>query len=92
MKNIDKDLLDKAQKAKSKEEALEILKQGGIELTDEDLKDISGGEGDNHFCWWLFIPPLRTDEDGHRCTVFIMPTPDSECPNEDEPAQPAEQC
>lgn len=46
LKNIDKKLLEKAMKADSKEDALEILKQGGVELTEEDLQHISGGEGD----------------------------------------------
>lgn len=46
LKNIDKKLLEKAMKADSKEDALEILKQGGVELTEEDLQSISGGEGE----------------------------------------------
>ena len=54
--NVNKDLLAKAMQAKTKEEALAILKEGGVELTDEDLKSIAGGLTDsviNDLCDYL---------------------------------------
>ena len=39
--NVNKELLEKAMKAGSKEDALNILKQGGVELTAEDLQNIT---------------------------------------------------
>ena len=50
--NVNKELLEKAMQAKTKDEALAILREGGVELTDEDLKSISAGEEDEgHICW-----------------------------------------
>ena len=50
--NVNRDLLEKAKQAKTKEEALAILKEGGVELTDDDLKNIAAGEeGDEGICW-----------------------------------------
>ncbi len=54
--NISKDLLEKAMAAKTKEEALEILRQGGFELTGDDLQNISGGEEDEGICWTHKVP------------------------------------
>ena len=55
--NVSKELLKKAMKAKTKDEALAILKEGGVELTDEDLQNISAGEeGDDKICWRYCIP------------------------------------
>ena len=51
LENVSKDLLEKARKAKTKEEALAILREGGFELTDEDLNSVSGGEGEDGICW-----------------------------------------
>ncbi len=51
LENVSKELLEKAKLAKTKEEALAILKEGGVELTDDDLKGIAGGEeGEGDFC------------------------------------------
>ena len=50
------ELLEKARKANTKEEALEILRQGGVDLTDADLKNIVGGEGDEGICWTHVTP------------------------------------
>ncbi len=43
--NLSKEVLEKVKQAKSKEEALELLKQNGIVLSDEDLAGASGGDG-----------------------------------------------
>ena len=51
--NVSKELLEKASQAKTKEEALAILKNGGVNLTDDDLQKIAGGEGDGKECWDL---------------------------------------
>ena len=48
--NLSKELLEKAMGAGSKEEAFEILRQGGVNLSEEDLQNISGGEGDGAPC------------------------------------------
>ena len=50
--NVSKELLEKAMQAKTKDEALAILRAGGVELTDEDLQNVSaaGEEGDG-ICW-----------------------------------------
>ena len=50
-KNVSRDLLEKAQKAKTKEKAVAILREGGFELTEDDLNSISGGTGDADWCW-----------------------------------------
>ena len=50
--NVNKELLEKAMQAKTKDEALAILREGGVELTDEDLQSVSaGGEEDEGICW-----------------------------------------
>ena len=49
--NINKKLLEKAFGAATKEEALAILRQGGLELTEDDLRNIAGGEEDEGICW-----------------------------------------
>ena len=54
--NLSRELLEKAQKAKTKEEAFAILREGGVVLTEEDLKNISGGEGDEGICWTHRVP------------------------------------
>ncbi|MCR5235249.1 MAG: bacteriocin [Lachnospiraceae bacterium] len=38
-------LNEKVSKAKSNEEAKEIIKEAGMELTDEELEQVSGGYG-----------------------------------------------
>lgn len=65
--NVNKELLEKAMKAGSKEDALNILKQGGVELTEEDLQRISGGEGDEGICW------TNCPGDGGKCVVYCDP-------------------
>ena len=56
MFEIRKELLEQACKADSKEEAVEILQRGGINLTDEDLKNIAGGEEYEGICWTHKVP------------------------------------
>ena len=41
--NLSKELLEKAMGARSKEEVFEILRQGGVILTDDDLQKIASG-------------------------------------------------
>ncbi len=43
--NLSNEVLEKVKQAKSREEALELLKQNGITLSDEDLANAAGGEG-----------------------------------------------
>lgn len=50
---LSKEALDKVKQAKTKEEALGILKDNGIVLTEEDLAGVAGGDGQD--CW-MFIP------------------------------------
>ena len=65
--NVSKELLEKAKQAKTKEEALAILKEGGVELTDEDLKNIAAGEEeDGKFCW-RHVPEWLCPDDGSKC-------------------------
>ena len=45
--NLSKEVLEKVKQAKSKEEALNILKENGITLTEEDLAGVAGGDGAN---------------------------------------------
>ena len=45
--NLSKEVLEKIKQAKSKEEALNILKENGITLTDEDLAGVAGGDGES---------------------------------------------
>ena len=62
---ISKELLEKAMQAGTKDEALAILKEGGVELTDEDLKNISAGEeGDDKICWRHIPCPAAESEGG----------------------------
>ena len=39
------ELKDKVEKAENQEEAKEIIKEAGMELTDEELSGVSGGRG-----------------------------------------------
>ena len=43
--NLSQEVLDQLKQAKTKEEALELLKQNGVELSAEDLSNVEGGEG-----------------------------------------------
>ena len=56
LENVSKELMEKALGASSKEEALEILRQGGVDLTDEDLQNIAAGEEVDEICWTHKIP------------------------------------
>ena len=69
--NVSKELLKKAMKAKTKDEALAILKEGGVELTEEDLQNISAGEeGDEGICRKFKI--CWTDEP-EKCIEYCDP-------------------
>ncbi len=71
--NLSKEVLEKVKQAKSKEEALELLKQNGITLSDEDLANAAGGEGCEKdipcFFDGLPIPPCTTQW----CDMYGMP-------------------
>ena len=70
--NVSKDLLEKAQKAKTKEEALAILREDGVELTEDDLKNISGGDGEDGICWTHKIPcSFLCNSHGDKCIEFV---------------------
>lgn len=80
--NVSKELLEKAKQAKTKEEALAILKEGGVELTEDDLKGIAGGEeGEGDFCTAYCMidkcPPYSRQENpasesDQYCGFFIL--------------------
>ena len=76
--NVNRDLLEKAMQAKTKDEALAILKEGGVELTDDDLKNIAAGEeGDEGICWTHVTPcSWFCKEQGSKCIVCFR----QECP------------
>ena len=70
--NVNQELLEKAQKAKTKEEALAILREGGIVLTEEDLKNISGGEEDEGICWTHKTPcSFLCKSVGDKCIEYV---------------------
>ncbi len=75
LENVSKELMEKALGAGSKEEAMEILRQGGVDLTDEDLQNIAGGEEVEGICWthetpcsWLCVFH-NPDKCIHHCAV-----------------------
>ncbi len=87
--NLSKEVLEKVKQAKSKEEALELLKQNGITLSDEDLAGAAGGESCE-----IYFPP-RCDHDclddflcltNQSCTGFCPM--DTVCPLNCEGLQP----
>ena len=48
------DLKDKVEKAENQEEAKKIIKEAGIELTDEEMNQVAGGVGqaaDGNWYW-----------------------------------------
>ena len=55
--NVNKDLLKKALQAETKDEAVAILKEGGVELTDDDLKSIAAGTEGDESTYWMDIYP-----------------------------------
>ena len=76
--NVNKELLEKAMQAKTKDEALAILREGGVELTDEDLQSVSAGEeGDDKICWTHI--PCFSDEP-EKCVKDFCPPYDPYCP------------
>ena len=78
--NLSKETLEKVKQAKTKEEALELLKQNGITLSDEDLANVSGGEG----CLVDFQPPCPPDCGlicYQNCAINYPCFPDESCPN-----------
>jgi len=47
------DLKDKVEKAENQEEAKKIIKEAGIELTDEEMNQVAGGLGqDSEGNWY----------------------------------------
>jgi hypothetical protein len=64
--SLSKEILEKLKQAKSKEEALDILKENGIVLTDEDLASIAGGEE----CLLLFFPRDCPLDCGNYCLLY----------------------
>ena len=56
--NVNKELLEKARQAKTKEEALAILRESGVELTDDDLNGVAGGESDGDYCYLHVCPGI----------------------------------
>ena len=77
--NLSKEILEKVKQAKSKEEALNILKENGITLTEEDLAGVAGGDG----CVVDFTPLCPPD-----CGVVCFQhspfrcLPDETCPKD----------
>ena len=68
--NLSKEILEKLKQAKSKEDALNILKENGITLTDEDLAGVAGGMlGCDVDKSHLFpgMPELCNQYDPHNC-------------------------
>lgn len=57
---ISKELYEKAKKCKSKEEAIKLLKDNGIELSDDELESAAGGS-----CLDVGTSPVVYDEDGN---------------------------
>lgn len=47
IEDLSPDMLEKAKACKTPEEMLELAKDAGYELSDEELNALSGGE----FCW-----------------------------------------
>ena len=47
------DLKDKVEKAENQEEAKKIIKDAGMELTDEEMDQVAGGRGEGP------VPPRR---------------------------------
>ena len=44
LSNVSQELMDKARNCKTAEELLTLAKQEGIELSDEDLEAVAGGQ------------------------------------------------
>ena len=76
--NVNKELLEKAMQAKTKDEALAILREGGVELTDEDLKSISAGEEDEGHICWTHIHCFSDERE--KCVKDFCPPYDPICP------------
>ncbi len=70
--NLSQEILDQVKKAKTKEEALELLKQNGIELSEDDLNNVDGGGGVT--CLPFILDPERPD-DREYCPLHNAPSP-----------------
>ncbi len=65
--NLSKETLEKVRQAKTKEEALKLLKENGITLSDEDLINVGGGAGSDCYMY----NPCTTDENCPTdCLIF----------------------
>ena len=65
--NLSKEVLEKLKQAKTKEEAMEILKQNGIALSDDDLAGVGGGTANG--CY-LYNPCTENESCPTDCLIF----------------------
>ncbi len=80
--NLSKEVLEKVKQAKSREEALELLKQNGITLSDEDLANVAGGEGDQIDGCTIYEPCMAYGV----CPTIVT------CPRDVTPQEPGRFC
>ncbi len=99
--NLSKEVIEKVKQAKSREEALEILKQNGITLSDEDLANAAGGEGceTDMPCFFdgIPLPPCTTDTlvcppDTTGCPIVGPCASFFICPGDNIPREPGAFC
>lgn len=57
---ISKELYEQAKKCKTKEEAIKLLKDSGVELSDDELEKAAGAG-----CWESGTSPIVYDDEGN---------------------------
>ncbi|MCR4870420.1 MAG: Nif11-like leader peptide family natural product precursor [Atopobiaceae bacterium] len=71
LESLSPELLEKAKACKTAEELVALVKDAGLELSDEELSFIAGG---------LLLGDLTCPNDASRICVILRPSDPSTCP------------
>ena len=67
LKGLTEEQIAKVKACKNQEEVLKVAAEEGIELTDEQLEAVSGGECDNEVCPYCRGKGVKIGDDLYQC-------------------------